>query len=219
MQETQENWVWFLVHEDPQEKKMPTHWVFLPGKSIDKGAWQAIAHGVIKSLTQFATARRWSDQNSKVFFFSWSRPFIPCKCLLCLLESQSVQSLSHVWLFETPWTAACQASLSITNSWSLLKLMSIKLWCCSNISSSVIPFSSYLQSFPASGTFPRSQFFSLGGQSTGISASASVLPMNIQGWFPLGWNGWISLQSKRLSRVFSNTAIQNDQFFATQLSL
>ena len=92
-------------------------------------------------------------------------------------------------------------------------------WCHPTISSSVIPFSSYPQSFLASGSFPMSQFFASGGQSIGISASASVLQVNIQDWFPLGWTGWISLQSKGLSRVFSNTTVQKHQFFSTQLSL
>ena len=92
-------------------------------------------------------------------------------------------------------------------------------WCHPTISSSVVPFSSHLQSFPASGSFPMSQFFVSGGQSIGVSTSASVLPMNIQDWFPLGWTGWISLQSKGLSRVFSNTTVQNHQFFSIQLSL
>ena len=92
-------------------------------------------------------------------------------------------------------------------------------WCHLTISSSVIPFSSCLQSFPASGFFLMSQFFASGGQSIGISASASVLPMNIQDWFPLGWTGWISLQSKGLSRVFSNTTVQKHQFFGAELSL
>ena len=88
-------------------------------------------------------------------------------------------------------------------------------WCRPIISSSVIPFS-YLQSFPASGPFPISWFFTSGGQNIGVSASASVLPMNIQDWFPLGWTGWISLLSKGLSRVFSDT---KHQFFSAQLSL
>ena len=92
-------------------------------------------------------------------------------------------------------------------------------WCHPTISSSVFPFSSCLQSFPASGSFPMSQFFSSGGQRIGVSASASVLPMNIQDWFPLGWTGCISLQSKGLSRVFSNTTVQKHQFFSAQLSL
>ena len=86
-------------------------------------------------------------------------------------------------------------------------------WCHPTISSTVIPFSSCLQSFPASGSFPMSQLFTSGGQSIGVSASASVLPMNTEDWSPLGWTGWISLQSKGLSRVFSNTIVQNHQFF------
>ena len=92
-------------------------------------------------------------------------------------------------------------------------------WCHPTISSSVVPFSSHLQSFPASGSFLMNQFFASGGQSFGISALATVLPMNIQDWFPLGWTGWISLQSKGLSRVFSNTTVKKHQFFSTQLSL
>ena len=92
-------------------------------------------------------------------------------------------------------------------------------WCHPTTSSSVIPFSSHLQSFPASGSFQMNQFFTSGGQSIGVSASASVLPMNIQDWFPLGRTGWISLQSKGLSRIFSKTTVQKHQFFDTQLSL
>ena len=91
-------------------------------------------------------------------------------------------------------------------------------WCHPAISSSVIPFSSCPQSLPASGSFPVSQLFAWGGQSIRVSASASVLPMNTQDWSPLGWTGWISLQSKELSRVFSNTTVQKHQFFFTQLS-
>ena len=91
-------------------------------------------------------------------------------------------------------------------------------WCHPTISLSAVPSSSHLQAFPASGSFPMSQFFASGGQSIGISASASVLPMNIQDWFPLGWSGWISLQSKGLSGVFSDTTVQKHQFCA-QLSL
>ena len=92
-------------------------------------------------------------------------------------------------------------------------------WCYPTISSSVIPFSSCLQSFPASGSFPMSQFFTSSGQSIGVSASSSVLPMTIQDWSPLGWTGWISLQSKRLWRVFPNTTVQKCRFFSTQLPL
>ena len=92
-------------------------------------------------------------------------------------------------------------------------------WCHPTISSSVVPFSSCLQSFLASGSFPRSQFFASGGQSIGVLASASVLPMNIQDWFSLVLTGWISLLSRGLSRVFSSTKIQKHQFFGTQPSL
>ena len=136
------------------------------------------------------------------------------QCLYPILKryvDQSIQSLSHVQLFASPWTAACQASLSITNSQSLLKLMSIEL-VMQSISSSVIPFSC-LQSFPLSVSFPRSQFFASGGQSIIVSASASVFPMNIQDWFPLGLTGLISLQSRGLTRVFFNTTVQKHQFF------
>ena len=123
----------------------------------------------------------------------------------------SVQLLSHVRLSVTPWTAEWQASLSITNSQSSLKLMSIESVMPSNHLILCCPFSCH-QSFPASGSFPMSQFFTLGGQSIGVSASASVLPKNIQDWFPLGWTGLISLQSKRTSRVFSNTTVKSINF-------
>ena len=95
----------------------------------------------------------------------------------------------------------------------------LSCWCHPTISSSVVPFSSCLQSFPVSGFFQMSRFFTSGGQSIGVSASASVPPMNIEDWFPLGWTAWIPLQSKGLSRVFSNTTVQKHQFFHTQRSL
>ena len=129
------------------------------------------------------------------------------------IHYSSVQTLSHVRLLTTPWTAARQASLSITNSWSLLKLMSIESVMPSSHLILCRPFSSRFPSFPASGSFPVSQFFAPGGPSIGASASASVLPMNIQDWFLLGWTGLISLQSKGLSRVFSSTTVQKHQFF------
>ena len=132
---------------------------------------------------------------------------------------RSIQSLSHVRLFDTPWTAARQISLSITNSRSVPKLMCIQLVMPLTISSAVVSFFFHVQSFPASGPFPMSQFFTSGSQSVGVSASTSVLPMNTQVWFPLGWTGWISLQSMGLLRVFSNTTVQKHQFFGAQLSL
>ena len=113
-----------------------------------------------------------------------------------------VHSFSLVWHFVTPWTAAGQASPSPR---VCSKSCLLSRWCHPTISSSVVPFSSCLQSFPASGSFQMSQFFQSGGQRIGVSASASVLPMNIKDWSPLGWTSWISLQSKGLSRVFSNT--------------
>ena len=134
---------------------------------------------------------------------------------LCLL----LFTRSFVCNFVTPWTAACQDSPSFTISQNLLKLLSIE---------SVTPFNHLilchplllrLQSFPASGSFPMSQLFASGGWSIGISPLASVLSMNIQDWFPLGLTGWISLQSKGLSKVFSNTTVQKHQFFGAQLSL
>ena len=134
------------------------------------------------------------------------------------VQFSSVQSPSHIWLFATLWTASCQASLS-TNTQSLLKLMSIELVMPSKHLISAIPFSSCLKSCPASGSFQMSQLFAAGGQSTAISASASVHSMNIYDWFPLGWTGWTSLLSKGLSRVLSNTTVQKHQFFSAQLSL
>ena len=133
----------------------------------------------------------------------------------------SVQ-FSHccVRLFATPWTAVHQASLSITNSWSLLKLMAIESVIPSNHLILCRPLLLLPLIFPKRprGSFPMSQFFASGGQSIGVSVSASVLQMNIQDWFPLGWIDWISLQSKGLSRVFSNTTVQKHQFSGAQLS-
>ena len=103
--------------------------------------------------------------------------------------------------------------------WVYSKSCPLSWWCHPTIWSSVNPFSSCLESFPASGSFQMSQFFASGDQSIGVSASASVLPMNIQDWFPLGWTGWISLLYRELSRVFSNTTVQKHQFFCTLFSL
>ena len=133
-------------------------------------------------------------------------------------QFSSVQSLSRVRLFATPWTTAHQASLSITNSQRSLRLTSIE---------SVMPSSHLILGHPLLLLPPippsirvssMSQLFPWGGQSIGVSALASVPPMNTQDWSPLGWTGWISLQSKGLSRVFSNITVQNHQFFGTQLS-
>ena len=124
------------------------------------------------------------------------------------------EGLQHTRLpCPSPTTGVCSNSCPL--SW----------WCHPIISSSVVPFSSHLQSFQASGSFPMSQLFATGGQSIGISASASILPMNMQDWFPLGWTGWISLQSKGFSRVFSNTTsskasiLWHSAFFTTLTSI
>ena len=117
--------------------------------------------------------------------------------------------------FATPWTAAHQASLSsFTISWSLLKFMSLSQWCYLTTSPSATHFLFYLQSFQVSGSFPMSRFFASGAEIFGASALASVLPVNIHGWFLLGLTGLISLQSKGLSRVFSSTMIWKHQFCA-----
>ena len=128
----------------------------------------------------------------------------------CSVESDSLRphGLQHARLpYPPPTPGAC--SNSCPSSW----------WCHPNITSSVVPFSSCLQFFPASGSFPMSQLLASGGKSTGASASASVLPINSQNCFPLEWTGWISLQSKGLSRVSSNTTVTKHKFFGAQLSL
>ena len=129
----------------------------------------------------------------------------------------SVQLLSHIWLFVTPWTAARQASLSNTNSQSLLKLMSIESVMPSNHLILCCPLLLLSSTFPSIRVFPNESVFASGGQS--IGTSALDLSMNIQSWFHLGLTGLISLQSKGLSKLFSNTTVQKHQFFGTQLSL
>ena len=173
-------------------------------------------------------------------------PFLPSSTIVQGTDHalSSVQLLSCVQLLATPWITAHEASLSsvqfsrsiVSDSLWPHELQHARppcpsptsrvhpnscpssQWCHPAISSSVVPFSSCPQSFPASGSFPMSQLFTWGGQSIGVSASASVLPMNTQGWSPSGWIGWISLQSKGLSRIFSNTTVQKHQFFSAQLS-
>ena len=130
----------------------------------------------------------------------------------------SVQLLSRVRLFATPWMQHTRPPCPSPTARVYSNSCPLSQWCHPTISSSVIAFSSCPQSFPASGFFQMSQFFASGGQNIGVSASASVLPMTIQDWFPLGWTGWISLLSKGLSRVFSNTTVQKHLFFGAQFS-
>ena len=167
---------------------------------MDRGAWWAKVHGVEESdMTQ--------RLNNNINIASDTQWF------------SSVQSLSRVLLFAAPWTAAYQASLSITNSWTLLKLMSIKLVMPTN--HHILCYLLLLQHsiFPSIGVFFNESVIHIRWPSIGVSASASVLSMNIQNWFPLGLTGWITLQSKGLSKIFSNTTVQKHQFFGAQPSL
>ena len=144
----------------------------------------------------------WNETEGETIFLT-QKPLknIFFKCHSCKLTTQvlsSVQSLGHVQLFAMPRTAAHQASYPSPTSGTCSNSCPLSQWCHPAISSSIVPFSSCLQSFLASGCFQISQLFASGCQSIGVSASTSVLPMNIQDWFPVGWTGWISLQSKGL---------------------
>ena len=161
-----------------------------------KGFFLAVSHA--------ATARHWLGLGSPECF-----------------QFSSVQC-SHSVVSDSLWPHRLQHARLPCSSPTLgvySNSCPLSRWCHPTTSSSVVPFSSRLQSFPASGSFPMSQFFTSGGPSIGVSASASVLPMNIQDWFPLGFTGLISLLPKGLSRVFPNTTVQKHQFFDTQLSL
>ena len=138
---------------------------------------------------------------------------------ITLLNNSAQFSRSVVSDSETPWTAACQASLSITNSQSPPKPMSIESVMPSSHPILCCPLLRLPSIFPSIRVFSNESALCIRWPSIGVSDSASVLPMNIQDWFPLGWTGWISLLSKGLSRFFSNTTVQNHQFFGTQLSL
>ena len=133
-------------------------------------------------------------------------------------QFSSVPLFSCVWLFVTPWTAAWQPHCPSPTPGVYSNTYPLSWWCHPTLSSPVVPFSSQLQSFPASGSFQMSQLFASGGQSIQVWASTLVIKMNIQDWFPLGLTGLISLLSKGLSRVFSNTPVQKHQFFSAQLS-
>ena len=156
-----------------------------------------------------------SDWKSSDVYYIQRRKF----CALLFILFSSVQLLSHVQLFATPWTTACQASLSVTNSQSPPKPMSIESVMPSHHLILCRPLLLLPSMFPSIRSFQMSQLFASGGQSIGVSSSTSVPPMNTQDWSPLEWTGWISLQSKGLSRVFSNTTVQKHQFFSAQLSL
>ena len=220
-----ETWVRSLGSEDPLEESVATYSTILAWRiPIDRGAWWATVRGVAKSQTRLS---HWSDLILSSMPNS-ERESESCSVLSDSLQlfatvsvqfSSVAQLLSHVRLFAIPWIAAHQASLSITNSRSSLRLTSIESVMLSSHLILCRPLLLLPQSLPASESFPMSQHFTSGGQSTGVSASASFPPKKSQGWSPLEWTGWISLQSKGRSRVFSNTTVQKHQLFSTQPSL
>ena len=194
-------WTWVWVNSGSW------WWTGKPGMLQSMG-WQRVG---LDWATELNWITNWTDDNMKIFNIN---PII-------ILKRMSVSQFSHSFMSNSLWPQGLQHSRlpcpsptpgAYSNScpWSQ--------WCHPPISSSVVPFSSCPQSLPASGSFPVSQLFTWGGQSIGLSASASVLPMNTQDWSPLGWTCWISLPPKELSRVFSNTTVQKHQFFGTQLS-
>ena len=153
---------------------------------------------------------------NKLWFWQWKWNII--KIIIGAVGGFVVQSLSHVQLFVTPWTVNARLPCPSPSLRVCSNSCSLSQWRHPTISSSAVPFSSCPRSFSVSGSFPMTQLFISGGQRIGASASASVLLMNIQGWFPLGLTGLISLLSKELSRVFSSTTIQKYQFFSAQPS-
>ena len=174
-------------------------------------------HGILQARILESVAIPFSRGSCRRRYRTWDSCF--AGRFFTIWATSSVQSLSHVRLFVTPWLQHARPSCPSPTPEACPNSCPSRQWCHPTISFSVMPFSSYLQSFLASVSFPTNQFFASGGQSFGVSASASVLPTNIQDWCPLGWTGWISLQSKGLSRVFSNTTVQKHQFFGAQLSL
>ena len=158
-----------------------------------------------------------------------SNLFISCYVsdAMCSVLFKVLKTQVHLIFIAILWRCCCLGLHGLQHAripcpslspWVCSNSCPLSWWCHPTISSSVITFSSCFQSFPVSGCFPMSQFFTSDGQNIRVSDSASVLPMNIQDWSPLGWTGWISLLSKRLSRVFSNATVQKHQFFGAQLS-
>ena len=192
-------WTW-VNQKDLLEKEMATH----PSILVWKIPWMEKPGG-LQYMGSQRVGHDWAS--SCHFYYRYSVQF------------SSVQSLSRVRLFVTPWTAASRLPCPSPTPRVYSNSCPSHQWCPPTILSSVVPFSFHLQSCPASGSFPMSHFFSSVGQSIRVSASALVFLMNIQYSFPSGLTGLISLQSKGLSRVFSNTIVQKHQFFGAQLSL
>ena len=194
-----------------------TPWTEEPG-GLQFVGYQRIGHGwATNTRTPLSWHFPWTLNSTFFvkFFIIFNSKIFLMKTSYSSVQFSSVQSLSRVQFLATPWTATRPLPAPRVHS----NPCPPSRWCHPAISSSVVPFSSCLQTFPASGSFPMSQLFAWGGQSIGVPASASVLPMNTQDWSPLGWTGWISLQFKGLSRIFSNTKVQKHQFFSAQLSL
>ena len=206
-------WKWSRsVVSDPQRPHgvQPTRLLRpceFPGKSTGVGC-----HCLLQSIQIYQYSYKHCIRREEIFS-SFLQSLFSLWFSLGIFLLGSVQSFSRVLLFATPWNAALQASLSITNSWNLLKLVSTE---------SVMPSYHFILCYPfllPPSIFPNKTVLRIRWPSIGVSASTLVLPMNIQDWFILGWTGWISLLSKGLSRVFSNNTVQKHQFFGAQLSL
>ena len=231
----QVTWVWSLGWEEPLEKEMATHTSILAWKipwteecrRLQSMGLQRVGHDWVTNIhTQsrshhpYISDHHWCYHTGRSSKLQYGLVEYRNRCSSIFHLFSSVQ-FSHSVMFDSLWPHESQHARppcpSPTPGVHSNSCPSSR-WCHPAISSSVIPFFSCLQSFPASGSFPVSQLFTSGGQSIGVSASTSVLSMNTQDWSPLGWTGWISLQSKGLSRIFSNTTVQKHQFFGAQLS-
>ena len=190
-----------ILSKVSQTQKDKYHMILFYAESKKKVTNEHLRYSTGNSI-QWSAVTKWEGNLKKSGYMSVQ---FSCSVVSNSLPPHGLQQARPPCPSPTP--RAC--SNSCPSSW----------WCHPTISSSVIPFSSRLQSFPASGSFQMSQLFTSGGQNIVVSASTSVLPMNTQDWSPLGWTDWISLQSKGLSRVFSNTTVQKHQFFGAQLSL
>jgi len=207
-----ENWRWFVFHINDHQ------WHSLLCIVIQIDLWSTLWVLVFLHPFQFMPI----GLMNKVDIMSGTQHFPPTEISIWLLTFSSVQFSSVAQSCLTLCDPMNHSTPGLPVHHQLPESTQTHVhcrWCHLTISSSVIPFSSCPQSLPASVSFPMSQLFTWGGQSIGVSALASVLPMNTQDWSPLGWTGWISLQSKGLSRVFSNTTVQKHQFFGAQLSL
>ena len=205
------------AHLTSHPKMSGSKWVttpsWLPG-SLRPFLYSSSMYSCHLLLNSSASVRSLSFLSFIVPIFALNDPLVSP----VFLKRSQFSSFSHVWPFATPWTAHARPPCPSPTPGVYPNSCPLSQWCHSAISSTVISISSCLQSFPASGSFQMSQIFTSGGQSIGVSASTSVLPTNIQDWFPLGWTSGISLESKGLSRVSSNTTVQKHKFFGVQLS-